>query len=79
VCFEKNGNRRISYSYVSHPVFSAEVPRIEPIVSETGYISRVTFYVFVTYILGGVEGFELAPKQDSSMRNVRGKNHIFVK
>ncbi len=28
----------------------------------------------------GVEGFELAPKQDSLMRdNDQGKNHIFVK
>jgi hypothetical protein len=27
----------------------------------------------------GVEGFELSPRQDSLMRNDRGKNHIFVK
>ncbi len=27
----------------------------------------------------GVEGFKLAPKQDSSMRNDQGKNHILVK
>jgi hypothetical protein len=27
----------------------------------------------------GVEGFKLAPKQDSLMRNDQGKNHIFVK
>ncbi len=27
----------------------------------------------------GVEGFELAPKQDSLMRNVQGNNYIFAK
>jgi hypothetical protein len=26
----------------------------------------------------GLEGFELAPNQESFMRNDQGKNHIFV-